>query len=166
MSSKSAGRRGLGCMTSSSSESLRLCLETCASELSRESVPTARCSRVRRRRNWFDVYEAVKRTAPEAIAISLLFSFANPENELAVETKLGELGKPLSVSHKILPEFREYERTSTVVVNAYLQPLMQSYLENDWRAREEPKRWFELKKNTHLRHAIERRDHRAGVGGT
>ena len=39
------------------------------------------------------------------------------------------LGKPLSVSHKILPEFREYERTSTVVVNAYLQPLMQSYLE-------------------------------------
>jgi hypothetical protein len=39
------------------------------------------------------------------------------------------LGKPLSVSHRILPEFREYERTSTVVVNAYLQPLMQSYME-------------------------------------
>jgi N-methylhydantoinase A len=33
------------------------------------------------------------------------------------------------VSHRILPEFREYERTSTVVVNAYLQPLMQSYME-------------------------------------
>jgi N-methylhydantoinase A len=39
------------------------------------------------------------------------------------------LAKPLSVSHRILPEFREYERTSTVVVNAYLQPLMQSYME-------------------------------------
>src|SRR5258705_2267578 len=73
--------------------------------------------------------EAVRRAQPEAIAISLLFSFANPKNEEAVETALAELGKPLSVSNKILPEFREYERTSTVVVNAYLQPLMQSYLE-------------------------------------
>ena len=43
---------------------------------------------------------------------------------------LKELGVPLSISHQILPEFREYERTSTVVVNAYLQPVMQQYLEN------------------------------------
>src|ERR1700687_5112477 len=40
------------------------------------------------------------------------------------------LDLPISVSHRILPEFREYERTSTVVVNAYLQPVMQHYLEN------------------------------------
>jgi N-methylhydantoinase A len=73
--------------------------------------------------------EAVRRADPEAIAISLLFSFANPENEAAVAEAVAELGKPLSVSHRILPEFREYERTSTVVVNAYLQPLMQSYME-------------------------------------
>ncbi|MGB9074749.1 MAG: hydantoinase/oxoprolinase family protein [Terriglobales bacterium] len=73
--------------------------------------------------------EAVRRAEPEAIAISLLFSFANPENEAAVAAAVAELGKPLSVSHRILPEFREYERTSTVVVNAYLQPLMQNYLE-------------------------------------
>src|SRR5216683_5391641 len=73
--------------------------------------------------------EAVRRSEPEAIAISLLFSFANPENEAAVAAAVAELGKPLSVSHRILPEFREYERTSTVVVNAYLQPLMQSYME-------------------------------------
>ena len=39
-----------------------------------------------------------------------------------------KLGVPLSVSHQILPEYREYERTSTVVVNAYLQPLMGRYL--------------------------------------
>lgn len=65
----------------------------------------------------------------DAIAISLLFSFANPENEASLEAALADLGKPLSVSHRILPEFREYERTSTVVVNAYLQPLMQRYLE-------------------------------------
>jgi len=73
--------------------------------------------------------EAVRKAEPDAIAISLLFSFANPENEVAVAAAVAELGTPLSVSHRILPEFREYERTSTVVVNAYLQPLMQSYME-------------------------------------
>jgi len=73
--------------------------------------------------------EAVRLADPDAIAISLLFSFANTENEAAVAAAVAELGKPLSVSHRILPEFREYERTSTVVVNAYLQPLMQSYME-------------------------------------
>ncbi len=73
--------------------------------------------------------EAVARAMPEAVAISLLFSFANSENEAAVARAVGDLGVPLSVSHQILPEFREYERTSTVVVNAYLQPLMQGYLE-------------------------------------
>src|SRR5207245_5633429 len=38
------------------------------------------------------------------------------------------LGVPLSISHRILPEYREYERTSTVTVNAYLQPLIGRYL--------------------------------------
>ena len=72
---------------------------------------------------------AVRLADPGAIAICFLFSFANPANELAVVAALADLGKPLSVSHRILPEFREFERTSTVVVNAYLQPLMQSYME-------------------------------------
>jgi len=72
----------------------------------------------------------VAKKQPESIAISLLFSFANQENELAVTDALKTLGIPLSISHKILPEFREYERTSTVVINAYLQPVMQRYLEN------------------------------------
>ena len=67
---------------------------------------------------------------PEAIAISLLFSFANPKNEASVASGLRDLGVPLSISHEILPEFREYERASTVVVNAYLQPVMQRYLES------------------------------------
>ena len=74
--------------------------------------------------------QTVRAADPDAIAIVLLFSFANPAHEVAIESALVELGKPLSVSHRILPEFREYERTSTVVVNAYLQPLMQNYLEN------------------------------------
>jgi N-methylhydantoinase A len=63
-----------------------------------------------------------------AIAVSFLYSFANPANELAVEEVLRTLNLPISTSHRILPEFREYERTSTVVVNAYLQPVMQHYL--------------------------------------
>jgi N-methylhydantoinase A len=74
--------------------------------------------------------EKLRQKHPEAIAISLLFSFANPRTENAVAHVLEKLGVPLSVSHQIFPEFREYERTSTVVVNAYLQPVMQHYLEN------------------------------------
>jgi N-methylhydantoinase A len=74
--------------------------------------------------------EKLRQKNPEAIAISLLFSFANWKNEKAVAGALKNLGLPISVSHQILPEFREYERTSTVVVNAYLQPVMQRYLES------------------------------------
>jgi len=66
----------------------------------------------------------------ESIAVSLLFSFANPKHEQAAAQALHSLGLPLSISHELLPEFREYERTSTVVVNAYLQPVMQHYLKN------------------------------------
>lgn len=67
---------------------------------------------------------------PESIAIVLLFSFANSKNEQLIAGILKPLGLPISVSHQILPEFREYERTSTVVVNAYLQPVMRRYLQN------------------------------------
>ncbi len=88
-------------------------------EILREPTPTELRSLV----------ERIRKQNPEAVAISLLFSFANPKNENAVAGALEELGVPLSVSHRILPEFREYERTSTVVVNAYLQPVMQKYFE-------------------------------------
>jgi len=64
----------------------------------------------------------------DAVALSLLFSFANPHNEILVAAALEELGLPLSVSHRILPEFREYERASTVVANAYLAPKVGAYL--------------------------------------
>ncbi|MGB8885269.1 MAG: hydantoinase/oxoprolinase family protein [Candidatus Korobacteraceae bacterium] len=71
----------------------------------------------------------VHASGAEAIAVSTLFSFANSENERVIGRVLEELGLPLSLSHIILPEFREYERASTVVVNAYLQPVMQGYLQ-------------------------------------
>lgn len=73
--------------------------------------------------------DAVTKLQPEAIAVSFLFSFANPENERKAGAALRELGVPVSLSHEILPEFREYERGSTVLINAYLQPRMQSYLQ-------------------------------------
>ena len=72
--------------------------------------------------------ERVRGSGAEAIAISLLFSFANPTNEQRVASSLAHLGLPISVSHCILPEFREYERGSTTVVNAYLAPRMEKYL--------------------------------------
>ena len=77
-----------------------------------------------------ELAKRIREKFPEAIAVSLLFSFANPSHEQMLEKFLGDLGAPISLSHQILPEFREYERTSTVVVNAYLQPVMNRYLEN------------------------------------
>ena len=52
---------------------------------------------------------AVARARPQAVAVCLLFSFANPAHERRVARALGGLGVPVSVSHEILPEFREYE---------------------------------------------------------
>jgi N-methylhydantoinase A len=74
--------------------------------------------------------DALRGSEAQAVAISLLFSFANPETELRVEAALRSLGIPVSTSHRILPEFREYERASTIVVNAYLAPKMQIYLQH------------------------------------
>lgn len=77
-----------------------------------------------------EIAARIRLSQPEAIAVSLLFSFANPTNEQTVAAALKSIDVPISISHKILPEFREYERNCTVVVNAYLQPVMQRYLGN------------------------------------
>jgi N-methylhydantoinase A len=70
----------------------------------------------------------LKRARVESVAVSLLFSFVRPEHEKRIAKALAALRIPLSVSYRILPEYREYERTSTVTINAYLQPLMGAYL--------------------------------------
>jgi N-methylhydantoinase A len=77
-----------------------------------------------------DLRFRVQNFQPESIAVCLLFSFANSRNEDAIAKALKSLAIPMSLSHQILPEFREYERMSTVTVNAYLQPLLQRYLES------------------------------------
>jgi N-methylhydantoinase A len=70
----------------------------------------------------------LKKARVDSVAICLLFSFVAPEHERKISRALSALNIPLSVSHQILPEYREFERTSTVTINAYLQPLMGSYL--------------------------------------
>lgn len=71
---------------------------------------------------------AIRRSGAEAVAVSLLFSFANPTTERRIAGALACLDIPVSLSSRILPEFREYERASTTVVNAYLAPRMEKYL--------------------------------------
>jgi N-methylhydantoinase A len=70
----------------------------------------------------------VRQSGAEAVAVSLLFSFVHPEHERMVAEALGRLRVPLSLSHEILPEFREYERAATVTLNAFLAPKMKGYL--------------------------------------
>jgi N-methylhydantoinase A len=72
--------------------------------------------------------EKIRISGAESIAVCLLFSFANPENERRVMSELRDLGLAISTSHRILPEFREYERAATVVVNAYLAPKVGGYI--------------------------------------
>jgi N-methylhydantoinase A len=76
------------------------------------------------------IRDQVKASAAESAAVSLLFAFANPQNERAIVAALRELNLHVSASHEILPEFREYERASTVLINAYLAPKLSSYLAN------------------------------------
>lgn len=80
--------------------------------------------------------EAVLAALPEriraldvaAVAVCLLFSFVNPEHELRVAEALGPLRLPVSLSHQIHAEFREYERAAVTAVNAYVAPRMGGYL--------------------------------------
>jgi N-methylhydantoinase A len=70
----------------------------------------------------------IKKLKPDSVALCLLFSFRNPLHEKRIASTLRSAGYAVSVSNEILPEFREYERTSTTVINAYLVPVMSSYL--------------------------------------
>jgi len=76
------------------------------------------------------IYGKLKRLKVDCIAISFLHSYANPLNEEKAESFLSSLGIPISTSSKLVPEFREYERTSTVVANSYLLPRVSLYMKN------------------------------------
>ncbi len=76
------------------------------------------------------IAKVAQRSNAEAFAICLLHSYANPMSENAIADALKPIGRPVSVSHRILAEYREFERLSTTVVNAYVAPNMASHLEN------------------------------------
>lgn len=76
------------------------------------------------------VRKLAERSGAEAFAVCLLHSYANPKSENAIARALEPLKRPLSVSHRILAEYREFERLSTTVINAYVAPRMVSHLEN------------------------------------
>ena len=74
--------------------------------------------------------KAIKKEAAESIAVGYLHSYINPEHELETR-KILKQHRPdldISISSEVAPEIREYERFSTTVCNAYVQPLMASYL--------------------------------------
>ena len=64
----------------------------------------------------------------EAVAVALLHSYANPGHERAVGEALSGIRAPVALSSTVLPEFREYERASTTVANAYVAPRVGRYL--------------------------------------
>ncbi|WP_348265377.1 hydantoinase/oxoprolinase family protein [Telmatobacter sp. DSM 110680] len=75
------------------------------------------------------LWRDIRKSKAVSIAVSLLFSFVNPAHEQAVAKALESLHLPISLSHQVLPEFREYERGSTVALNAYLAPRLQKYIQ-------------------------------------
>jgi N-methylhydantoinase A len=78
------------------------------------------------------ILEDFRAEGVEAIAISFVNSYANPTHEEAALAKVKELWPEVSVvaSHQITREWREYERTSTVVLSAYVQPVAERYLDS------------------------------------
>jgi len=76
-----------------------------------------------------NLVQTVARSGAEAVAVCLLYAFRNPRHEIRIKKALEPLGLPVSLSHEILAEFREFERTATTACNAYVLPKMRRYLE-------------------------------------
>ncbi len=74
------------------------------------------------------IVSKIKERGIKSVAVSFLFSFKNPNHELITGKILKDNGFMVSLSHVIVAEFREYERTSTTVINAYVMPLMKTYI--------------------------------------
>ena len=82
----------------------------------------------------------LKEAGVDAVAVCFLYSYLRPDHEKKVKEILGEELPDafLSISHEVLPQFREYERLSTVVINAFIGPTMHGYLTRlETRLREE-----------------------------
>jgi len=82
------------------------------------------------RRSLRKIAAAAKRDGIEAVAIAFLHSFRNPDHEREARTVLAEAlpGTSICVSSEVAPEIREFDRTSTTVANAYVQPIARAYI--------------------------------------
>jgi N-methylhydantoinase A/oxoprolinase/acetone carboxylase beta subunit len=74
------------------------------------------------------VLRQVRESGAEAVAVCFLHSYVNPDNESVVAGELRRAGIMASISSRLLPEHREYERMTTTAINAYLMPVMDRYL--------------------------------------
>ncbi len=70
----------------------------------------------------------LREAGAESVAVCFLHAYANPGHEQRVTAALREAGFAVSASSSVLPEYREFERWSTTVVNAYVTPVMDRYL--------------------------------------
>jgi N-methylhydantoinase A/oxoprolinase/acetone carboxylase beta subunit len=75
------------------------------------------------------VIARMKRAKVQSVAVCFLHSYANPGNEERVFRELQRQGFAVSASHRVLREYREFERGSTTAINAYVSPLMENYLD-------------------------------------
>ncbi len=79
------------------------------------------------------VLDEIERDEVDSVAVCLLYSYLNPQHEQAVRDRIVERGllEPwqVALSSDVLPEFREYERASTVAMEAYVRPVVSRYLE-------------------------------------
>ena len=76
-----------------------------------------------------EIASEIARSGIESVAIAFLNSFSNPTNERRAAAHIRRLTRlPVHISAEVDPEYREYERTSTTVVNAMLSPVFSSYL--------------------------------------
>ena len=77
------------------------------------------------------VAQRIKESGVESLAVCFLHSYANPDHENAMREVMQEVAPEISVtlSHELSREYREYERTSTTVIDAYVKPITKTYLD-------------------------------------
>jgi N-methylhydantoinase A/oxoprolinase/acetone carboxylase beta subunit len=93
------------------------------------TLPDGRVEREVDLRELDAIIRKLRTSGVESVALCFLHSYANPANEKAVFRKLQACSFSLSASHRVLCEYREFERASTTAINAYVAPLMERYVD-------------------------------------
>ncbi|MCL1975481.1 MAG: hydantoinase/oxoprolinase family protein, partial [Firmicutes bacterium] len=101
-------------------------------EIEERMLASGECMRPISEQNIYEAATWIKNGGYTSIAVCLINAYENPANELEVERYLNKYldGVYISLSHRLAREWREYERTSTTVINAYIAPIIQKYLEH------------------------------------